>query len=105
MNNLLDLTMKLWANITLTKRYRPTFELSRKSMIFNLFRVYEQIFGREFGAKRDCITYQNEEGKFVSISYTWENALVHIECGVYIFIKNFFLEISKSFLNIQNLKI
>lgn len=103
MKNIIDIPMKLWADYTQTKRYRPAFELSKKTMIFNLFRLYEQIFGREFGIKRECITYQNEHGKFVSISYTWENALVQIECGIYKFVKDVCLSIFGVFKDVKNL--
>lgn len=69
---------RLTATITRHPRYRPELEWSAKSWTHNIFRCYEQIFGRRFGIKREISisTWLDENGAHViRVAHTWESAI------------------------------
>ncbi len=59
-------------------RYRPQIIWSDKSWVHNTFRVYESIFGRKFGIKKESATYL-ENGKLKIELYTFESTLAYLE--------------------------
>ncbi len=66
------------ATLTQTNRYKPEMQWS-KSFIYNLFRIYEQIFWRREGVRPESTKYSDEQGKETYYFYTLESALVHLE--------------------------
>lgn len=81
--NMKNLLLHSLALLTRHPRYRPKIEWSDSSFFFNLFRIYEQIFGKRWGAALSAITSgtKDEEGntEIWHAFYTWEAALVHYE--------------------------
>lgn len=71
------------ATITGVPRYFPNNEWSYNNFFFNLFRTYEQIFGRRYGIKREASSSVelDEYGKYKVMRsfYTLESFLVHTE--------------------------
>jgi hypothetical protein len=60
--------------ITRRPRYVPKFETG-PYWVFNVFRVYEQIFGRRYGIR--CESTSDDKGNVQF--YTWEAALMYVE--------------------------
>lgn len=68
--------------ITKKPRYRPTIQWSSKSLVYNMFRVFEAIFGREVGIRPESSTqifHRNGKEIFVRKFFTTESFLVFIE--------------------------
>lgn len=81
----------LLAILTQKERYIPKLEWSSQSLIFNLFRVYEQTFGRRFGIRLESMTdggWTNGAFSVYRYFYTVEAALVYAEIAFYEFLKS-----------------
>ena len=74
-------------------RYKPKFERSKESIVFNVFRIYEQIFGRKRGIKCESHTeaYKDDDGNVVQYTrcYTLEATLCFIEARIREFFRTF----------------
>jgi hypothetical protein len=60
-------------------RYMPEIRWSDESITYNAFRLYERIFWRRYGIRKECESWLNERGESVQVSYTYENAIVRRE--------------------------
>lgn len=80
---MLDFLPKLIAQLTGVSRYRPVFELSN-SFVCNVFRIYEQIFGRRVGIRCEHIA----DSSGFHYSYTFENLLATYESAIVFTIKS-----------------
>lgn len=73
----------LMAYITGVPRYQPEIVWSSKSWTHNVFRVYELLFGRRFGIRREMTaqTYQDETGKIITVyqAHTFEATCALVE--------------------------
>lgn len=67
------------------------FTWSNKSVIYNVYRLYEMIFGRSHGIRLEAYTsVVRDKGrvKVVRQFYTVESLLVHLECALYDRVRN-----------------
>jgi len=80
---MLDLLTKAYAKITQTKRYRPKIQWSGGNLFtHDAFRVFEFLFGRKYGIRREAKTevWEDESGvHIVRNFYTPEAFLAHQE--------------------------
>lgn len=81
--NMKNLLLNTLATLTQHPRYRPVLEWSSESWTHNVFRVFELVFGKRYGAQLSAIssTMVDEERNVESwhAFYTMEAALVHYE--------------------------
>lgn len=77
----------LLATITGESRYRPKLEWS-SLWVSNIFRVYEQIFGRRYGIRAGMMQTLGHEHNFV-FCYTYEDLLVQYEVKLRNLLKGF----------------
>lgn len=77
---------KIMMRITGKNRYLPKLELSKNSISFNLFRIYEQIFFKQHGVKpeSDMIEYG---GKTYFAFYSFEAIVMYFEESVKSFLR------------------
>jgi hypothetical protein len=79
---------QIMAEITRHPRYKvvagKNFEWSSKLWTHNLFRVYELIFWRRYGARAESSVFR-KNGKVVTVCHTWEATIVHFE----VYLRNF----------------
>ncbi len=68
-------------------RYRPKIEWSKKSWTYNVFRLFELIFGRKYGIRAESRAYITDKGEEAHVFYTWESALMFTEHKVREFLK------------------
>lgn len=80
----------LMAIITQHERYIPEVEWNSKLITYNVFRVYELIFGRRDGIKAEAsVTAEQIDGRLYEVHYlhSFEATLVYLECRFYAFLK------------------
>jgi hypothetical protein len=71
---------KLLAFITRHPRYIPNIVWSDKSWTHNMFRVWEFVFGRKVGIRKEGFAWKDRKlGKTYQVSFTWENRLAVLE--------------------------
>jgi hypothetical protein len=74
-------TFPAWLMIKFTgaPRYLPDLKWSDESIAYNVFRLYELIFWRRYGIRKECESWKDENGNSIQVSYTYENAIVRRE--------------------------
>jgi len=60
-------------------RYLPDIEWSQKSWVHNIFRVYELIFWRKYGIRKEASAYLGKDGNVHYQFYTLESFLLYSE--------------------------
>lgn len=73
----MNLFIKLTAKLTRTDRYRPEVTWSR-SWVYNIFRAFELVFGREYGVRREALA-SFDGSKVIYQFFTIESLLCHLE--------------------------
>ena len=63
---------RLMEKITGKPRYIPDVEYKEKAWVYNLFRFYERLFGREYGLRLEQVVTADNEGIVHRAFYTWE---------------------------------
>lgn len=78
--------MRVLERVTGNKRYMPEPEWAENLHVHNVFRVFEQIFGRKFGVRCENRTaaWYTEDGRLIVSRefYTLESVLVFAECKI-----------------------
>lgn len=74
---------KFLAIITRTDRYFPEFEWSKNLWTYNIFRVYEMVFGRKVGVRREVTAYYDKEkGRTIQIAHSLEAVITLAEVAI-----------------------
>lgn len=80
--NLLVILTEWFARLTNTKRYRPDIKWSNgRLFVHDGFRVFELLFGRKYGIRRESTSIVTEDGCTVEY-HTFEAAAAGIEAGI-----------------------
>ncbi len=82
-----DWPLKLMSWLTRAPRYRPEAEYKPQLWVYNGFRLYESIFGRRYGVRKETASsyiWHPELNKRILTYefYTWEAVLMHAEATI-----------------------
>lgn len=70
---------KILCEITGAPRYKPTIRWARNSWTVNAFRVYELLFWRRVGIRRESLMTKDEFGNVKYTCYSWEAKIAFAE--------------------------
>jgi len=69
----------IFANITFSRRQDVEIKFRKKAIAYNLFRIYEYIFGRRTGIRFESLVIMDSKGKIYRCFGTIESILVYFE--------------------------
>lgn len=83
-------------------RYGEDFQWNNSSWTHNTFRVYELIFGRRAGIRREVTAFADDSGYSYQVAHTWEAAIAILEGEVRAVFKFWKYSIPKIYVPVLN---